>query len=862
MNSSKHRNGLVLSVIALLLLGAACNRPPSIPEVSGRSAVRPGDTIVLSAVSSDPDNNLISYLFSWGDQSSEVWSSDYPSGAAAPAGHAYAESGAYEVTARARDEKGAESDWSAAETLRVGIFAPGRPSRPKGPTQCERGGSYAWTTHAASPYGESLFIQFDWGDTIGDWGSPVKSESTRIELHSYNSAGSYPIRARSRDKLEMLSEWSDSLLVAVGDTSNRAPEITQGPTGPTSVYIDGSYAYAVTVTDANGDSVSARFDWGDSGISDWTGWFASGETIVSSHVWNDSGTFAVKAQARDRNLANSDWSAPLSVHVEPRPNLPSVPAGPTLCVRDTSYVYKSSAADRFGDSVSLRFDWGNGDMSGWSPFVASGESVAMSYAWSQAGQYAVKAQARDPELRLTDWSGGLTVAVVPHRGPNTPATPAGPALGERDSVYGFTSSATHPDNLPVAIRFDWGDGDTSAWGQFAPPGQPTTMSHAWSLDRTYSVRAQAKDTGEIVSGWSSAHNIVIGPIDTLRIWRFQINPVTGAANYSSPAIAPDGTIYVGSQDDYVYAVNPDGTLKWRLLTGDVVRSSPAIAPDGTIYVGSYDNRLYAIAPGGTLKWSYLAGGNVASSPAIAADGTIYFGSSDNGIYALNPDSTLRWSYMTGGAVNSSPSVAPDGTVYCGSDDNHLYALTADGTLKWRYAAGSDIETSPAIGADGTIYFGSFDNRIYALNSDSTLKWTFSAGGQVHSSPAIGPDGTIFLGSADNHLYAVRPDGTLKWRYATGDNINSSLAVSSNGTIYFGSDDNSLYALGPDSVLTWSYPTEFDIESSPTIGPDGKVYFVGFDGYLYALKGQSPLAGSSWPKFRHDIRNTGRSGARR
>jgi outer membrane protein assembly factor BamB len=864
MSRARPGAGLVLSVAAVLLLGVACkrNHPPATPQVSGRPAVRPGDTIVLSVVSIDQDNNLISYLFSWGDESSGVWSSDYPSGEAAFADHVYPESGAYAVSARARDDRGAESDWSPAETLHVGVFPPGRPSRPDGPTQCERGAVYAWTTSAASPYGESLFIQFHWGDTIGAWGEPVPSESARFELHSYDTAGSYSVRARSKDRIGLLSEWSDSLQVTVSDTTNRAPGITQGPDGPVSVYLDGSYTYAVTATDANGDSVSARFDWGDSVNSDWSHWVASGEEITSSHVWDDTGSFQVKAQARDQKLAGSDWSAPLAVQVLPRPDLPSVPSGPALCLRDSVYTYRSAAIDRFGDSVSIHFDWGDGDTSNWSPFVASGESVQTSHAWSQVGQYEVRAQARDPEIHATDWSGSLAVEVILHRGPNTPAAPDGPVTGKEDSVYDFTAYGTHPDNLPVAIRFDWGDGDTSAWGQFLPSVQPTTMGHAWSESRAYSVRTQAKDTGNLMSGWSAAHNIVIGPIDTLRIWRYQIRAGAPTSNYSSPAIAPDGTIYVGSQDDYVYAVNPDGTLKWRYLTGDVVRSSPAIAPDGTIYVGSYDNRLYALNSDGTVKWSYLTGGNVPSSPAIAPDGTIIFGSSDNHIYVLNPDSTLRWSYVTGGDVYSSPSVAADGTVYCGSDDNYLYALTAGGTLKWRYAAAGDIEGSPAVAADGTVYFGSFDGALYALNPDSTLKWTFLTNGQIRSSPAIAPDGTIYFGSVDNYLYALDSGGSLRWCHQTGDNVNSSPAITTSGTVIFGSDDNQLYALSPDSVLIWSYPTDSDIESSPTIGSDGKIYFVGYDGYLYALKGTSPLAGSSWPKFRHDVKDTGRVGGGR
>ena len=62
---------------------------------------------------------------------------------------------------------------------------------------------------------------------------------------------------------------------------------------------------------------------------------------------------------------------------------------------------------------------------------------------------------------------------------------------------------------------------------------------------------------------------------------------------SSPAIGSDGTVYVGSFDNNLYAVNPDGTEKWNYTTGGTVRS-PAIGSDGTVYVGSFDNNLYAI----------------------------------------------------------------------------------------------------------------------------------------------------------------------------------------------------------------------------------------------------------------------------
>ena len=65
---------------------------------------------------------------------------------------------------------------------------------------------------------------------------------------------------------------------------------------------------------------------------------------------------------------------------------------------------------------------------------------------------------------------------------------------------------------------------------------------------------------------------------------------------SSPAIGSDGTVYVGSWDKKLYAINGKSGVKlWEFETGGaIVSSSPAIGSDGTVYVGSQDNKLYAI----------------------------------------------------------------------------------------------------------------------------------------------------------------------------------------------------------------------------------------------------------------------------
>jgi outer membrane protein assembly factor BamB len=75
-----------------------------------------------------------------------------------------------------------------------------------------------------------------------------------------------------------------------------------------------------------------------------------------------------------------------------------------------------------------------------------------------------------------------------------------------------------------------------------------------------------------------------------------------------------------------------------------VSSSPAIGPDGTVYVGSFDNKLYALSGKSGVKLCEFETGTgevvsgVASSPVIGSDGTLYVGSFDKKLYAIKTDS--------------------------------------------------------------------------------------------------------------------------------------------------------------------------------------------------------------------------------
>ena len=109
-----------------------------------------------------------------------------------------------------------------------------------------------------------------------------------------------------------------------------------------------------------------------------------------------------------------------------------------------------------------------------------------------------------------------------------------------------------------------------------------------------------------------------------------------------------------------------------------MRSSPAIGPDGTLYIGSFDNKLYALnGKSGVKLWEFKTGGYVPSSPAIGSDGTVYVGAYDK-LYAINGRSGVKlWEFETGNEVWSSPAIGPDGTLYIGSFDKKLYAIKTD-----------------------------------------------------------------------------------------------------------------------------------------------------------------------------------------
>jgi hypothetical protein len=118
--------GTPLDRIFVMELGdAVTNQPPNTPGApTGPTTGAPGVSYSFSATTTDPELDNISFMFDWGDGNMSAWLGPYPNGGTATASYAWAAVGTYDVKVKAKDDHGAESDWSAAHTITITTAAP------------------------------------------------------------------------------------------------------------------------------------------------------------------------------------------------------------------------------------------------------------------------------------------------------------------------------------------------------------------------------------------------------------------------------------------------------------------------------------------------------------------------------------------------------------------------------------------------------------------------------------------------------------------------------------------------------------------------------------------------------------------
>jgi outer membrane protein assembly factor BamB len=144
--------------------------------------------------------------------------------------------------------------------------------------------------------------------------------------------------------------------------------------------------------------------------------------------------------------------------------------------------------------------------------------------------------------------------------------------------------------------------------------------------------------GIIYFGSNDGYLYALYPNGT-RKWRRDV----GDLIISSPSFTDEGDIIIGCYDGYVYSFNhDDGVQNWRFEAEkyEFISASASIDNNGIIYIGAGNGWFYALNPNGTLKWKYKTLDVIFTCAAIDENGTIYFGAYTatfvGKLYALEP----------------------------------------------------------------------------------------------------------------------------------------------------------------------------------------------------------------------------------
>ncbi|MGB5849767.1 MAG: PQQ-binding-like beta-propeller repeat protein [Ignavibacteriaceae bacterium] len=375
-------------------------------------------------------------------------------------------------------------------------------------------------------------------------------------------------------------------------------------------------------------------------------------------------------------------------------------------------------------------------------------------------------------------------------------------------------------------------------------------------------------------------------------WRVPTNII----GWSSPAIGPDGAVYIGDNDGYLYAVVDEGetwSFKWEpiKLADDVGECCPTLSEDGKIlYIGSNTRpaRMFCInTEDGSIKWTYtitpnktLYGGGLISSPALGHDEkTIYFGTGpwdsdlepgpttwlDDRFIALEDlgdTYKVKWIFKPEEETDAvrfsffgNPAVDKDGSIYIGSFNGYFYKLKDEDNkcaVIWKHAFKRTLSTSvtlyqevwgsPTIGSNGTVYISTNDWRLWAFNPDGSVKWYFDTDHETWTTPVITNNGLIVFGSEDGYIYGIRDNGIHPvevWHYpeVSSGAWWGTAAVAADGTIIFGSEviegnERGVYYAIDEKDGSYKWQT-------PSLGFEARTHpAIGDDGTIYVCGGEA------------------------
>ncbi|MGH9676441.1 MAG: PQQ-binding-like beta-propeller repeat protein, partial [Candidatus Acidiferrum sp.] len=280
---------------------------------------------------------------------------------------------------------------------------------------------------------------------------------------------------------------------------------------------------------------------------------------------------------------------------------------------------------------------------------------------------------------------------------------------------------------------------------------PDKLGILWKYETKDSIEgAPAVADGVVFVGSMDEHLYALELLTGKLKWDYKAAPFK-----ASPSVHGNG-VYIGDGDGKFHCLDKaTGAKRWIFETAAEITAGANFFGD-LILVGSYDETLYCLTPEGKTKWAFKTQGPFNGSPAVTAGRTFVAGC-DSNAHVIDIEKGTEQAAIDLGSQSGATAAVDGDFLYVGTMGSQVQAIDwKKGAVAWTFQPAKRAQpfySSAAVTSD-LVIIGSRDKRIYALNrKDGTERWSFATRGRVDSSPVV-VGNRVFCGSLDGNLYVI------------------------------------------------------------------------------------------------------------